>query len=229
MAPIANAQVGGNRIGIASQAVVLGALGVVFGDIGTSPLYALREAATAAGRGTLFAATVFGVLSLILWSLVVVISIKYCLFILRADNRGEGGIIALLALLGVRRIQPGSWRVYLAVFGLIGTALLYADGTITPAISVLSAIEGLSVDNPRFQPYVLPITMAILAVLFSVRRMGTGQIGRIFGPFMLVWFGALGLLGISGLLAAPGVLAAINPYYAFTFLLHTDVEVGMSR
>jgi KUP system potassium uptake protein len=227
MAPIANAQAEGTRIGLASQAVVLGALGVVFGDIGTSPLYALREAATAAGRGTLSAATVLGVLSLILWSLVVVISIKYCLFILRADNRGEGGIIALLALLGVRRIQPGSWRVYLAVFGLIGTALLYADGTITPAISVLSAIEGLSVDNPGFQPYVLPITMAILVVLFSVQRMGTGRIGRIFGPFMVVWFGVLALLGISGLLAAPGVLAAINPYYAFTFLLHTDVEVTL--
>ena len=143
-----------------------------------------------------------------------VISVKYCLFILRADNRGEGGIIALLALLGVRRIQPGSWRVYLAVFGLVGTALLYADGTITPAISVLSAVEGLSVDNPHFQPYVLPITLAILVVLFSAQRMGTSHIGRIFGPFMLIWFAVLGLLGIGSLLAAPEVLAAINPSHA---------------
>jgi len=227
MATIADTQADGTRAGIAAPAVVLGALGVVFGDIGTSPLYALREAATAADHGTLSVATVLGVLSLILWSLVVVISIKYCLFILRADNRGEGGIIALLALLGVRRIQPGSWRIYLTVFGLVGTALLYADGTITPAISVLSAIEGLSVDDARFQPYVLPITMAILVTLFSVQRMGTGRIGRIFGPFMLVWFGVLGLLGLGSLLAAPGVLVAINPYYALTFLLHTDVEVTL--
>src|SRR5215213_5799993 len=214
--------------GIASRAVVLGALGVVFGDIGTSPLYALREAATAANHGVLSQATVMGVLSLILWSLIVVISIKYCLFILRADNRGEGGIIALLALLGVRRIQPGSWRMYLSVLGLIGTALLYADGTITPAISVLSAIEGLAVDSDRFQPYVLPITMAILVTLFAVQRMGTGRIGRIFGPFMLIWFSVLGLLGLGGIVAAPGVIAAINPVHALVFLLDTDISVTLA-
>ena len=148
MATVADAHADDSRAGIASRAVVLGALGVVFGDIGTSPLYALKEAAMAAGHGVLSPETVLGVLSLILWSLIVVISIKYCIFILRADNRGEGGIIALLALLGVRRIQPGSWRMYLAVMGLVGTALLYADGTITPAISVLSAVEGLTVDAP---------------------------------------------------------------------------------
>src|SRR5688572_2462966 len=128
MATAADANTGGARLRTARRAVVLGALGVVFGDIGTSPLYALREAATAAGHGAVTAATVLGVLSLILWPMVIVISVKYCPFILRADNRGEGGIIALLALLGVRRIQPGSWRVYLAVLGLVGTALLYADG-----------------------------------------------------------------------------------------------------
>ncbi|QRM28376.1 potassium transporter Kup [Microvirga sp. VF16] len=228
MATVADAHADDARAGIASRAVVLGALGVVFGDIGTSPLYALREAAVAANHGVLSPATVMGVLSLILWSLIVVISIKYCLFILRADNRGEGGIIALLALLGVRRIQPGSWRMYLTVIGLIGTALLYADGTITPAISVLSAIEGLAVDAKEFEPYVLPITMAILVTLFSVQRMGTGRIGRIFGPFMLIWFSVLGLLGLGGIVAAPGVIAAINPIYALAFLIETDIAVTLA-
>jgi KUP system potassium uptake protein len=139
----------GARVGHGSKAAVLGALGVVFGDIGTSPLYALKEAAHAAGRGDLSPATILGLLSLILWSLIVVISIKYCTFILQADNRGEGGIIALLALLGVRRVAPGSWRIHVVVLGLIGTALLYADGTITPAISVLSARIYQAV-TPRF-------------------------------------------------------------------------------
>src|SRR5215207_11527529 len=180
MTAVTSVALHGARTDHHGRAAVLGALGVVFGDIGTSPLYALKEAAHAASHGNLTPDTVLGVLSLILWSLIVIISIKYCLFILRADNRGEGGIIALLALLGVRRIQPGSWRMYLSVLGLIGTALLYADGTITPAISVLSAIEGLAVDSDRFQPYVLPITMAILVTLFAVQRMGTGRIGRVF-------------------------------------------------
>ena len=206
------------------RALVLGALGVVFGDIGTSPLYALKESAHAAGSsGVLSSDALLGLLSLILWSLIVVISIKYCTFILRADNRGEGGIIALLALLGVQRIQSGSRRIYLVVLGLVGTALLYADGTITPAISVLSAVEGLTVDAPRFEPYVVPITLVILAVLFSVQRMGTGWIGGIFGPFMLLWFVVLGMLGIRGILAAPEVLAAINPYYAAAYVLNADL------
>src|SRR3954467_14899811 len=161
MATTADANADGPRVGIASRGVVLGALGVVFGDIGTSPLYALREAATAANHGVLSQATVMGVLSLILWSLIVVISIKYCLFILRADNRGEGGIIALLALLGVRRVAPGSWRVNIVVMGLVGTSLLYADGAITPAISVLSAVEGLTVDAHGMEHYVVPITVVI--------------------------------------------------------------------
>lgn len=205
----------------ARRVLVLGALGVVFGDIGTSPLYALKESAHAAGRsGVLSSDALLGLLSLILWSLIVVISIKYCTFILRADNRGEGGIIALLALLGVQRIQSGSRRIYLVVLGLVGTALLYADGTITPAISVLSAVECLTVDDPLFEPYVVPITLVILAVLFSVQRMGTGWIGGIFGPFMLLWFAVLGVLGIRGILAAPEVLVAINRYYAAAYILH---------
>ncbi len=134
----------------------------------------------------------------------------------------------MLALLGVRRIQPGSWRMYLAVLGLIGTALLYADGTITPAISVLSAIEGLAVDAKQFEPFVLPITMIILVTLFSVQRMGTGRIGRIFGLFMLIWFSVLGLLGLGGIVAAPGVIAAINPLHALAFLIETDIAVTLA-
>ena len=202
-----------------ARAAVRGALGVVFGDIGTSPLYALKEAAHAASHGGLTPATVLGVLSLILWSLIVVISIKYCIFILQADNRGEGGIIALLALLGVRRVAPGSWRVHLVVMGLVGTSLLDADGAITPAISVLSAVEGLTVDAHGFEHYVVPITVVILIGLFSVQRMGTAWIGRIFGPFMLFWFVVLGLLGVGSIVKAPGVLAAINPYYALSYIL----------
>jgi KUP system potassium uptake protein len=212
-----------------SRALVLGALGVVFGDIGTSPLYALKEAAHAAGSsGVLSPDALLGVLSLILWSLIVVISIKYCIFILRADNRGEGGIIALLALLGVRRVQPGSWRIHLVLLGLVGTALLYADGTITPAISVLSAVEGLTVDSPQYGAYVVPITLVILAVLFFVQRMGTGWIGGIFGPFMLFWFAILGILGLRGILAAPDVLVAINPSYAVAYVLSANLSVTLA-
>src|ERR671913_60101 len=228
MAATVEAPVHETGSGPASRALVLAALGVVFGDIGTSPLYALKEASHAASSGVLSSNALLGVLSLILWSLIVVISIKYCTFILRADNRGEGGIIALLALLGVRRIQTGSRRMYLAVLGLVGTALLYADGTITPAISVLSAVEGLTVDQPQFGPYVVPITLVILAALFAVQRMGTGWIGRIFGPFMLVWFVVLGLLGIRGILAAPEVLAAFSPAYAISYILSTNLTTALA-
>jgi KUP system potassium uptake protein len=209
-------------------AATVGALGVVFGDIGTSPLYALKEAAHAASRGGLTTDAVLGVLSLILWSLIVVIAVKYCIFILRADNRGEGGIIALLALLGVRRVAPGSWRVHLVVMGLVGTSLLYADGAITPAISVLSAVEGLTVDAPRFESYVVPITLVILVGLFSVQRMGTGWIGQIFGPFMLFWFAVLAVLGLGGIARAPGVLAAVNPYYAISYILHAGPALTLA-
>src|ERR671938_1326588 len=208
MATTANGAVHGTAADHVRRAAILGALGVVFGDIGTSPLYALKEAAHAASHGgDLRPEMVLGVLSMILWSLVVIISVKYCVFILRADNRGEGGIVALLALLGVRRVAPGSWRVHLVVMGLIGTSLLYADGAITPAISVLSAVEGLTVDAHGLEQYVVPITLAILVGVFSVQRMGTGWIGGIFGPFMLFWFAVLGLLGLGGLVKATGVLA----------------------
>src|SRR4051812_26327761 len=181
----------------------LGALGVVYGDIGTSPLYALKEAVKAAAHdGALSDAAIFGIVSLILWALILIISVKYALLILRADNRGEGGIVALLALLSARNAQPGTWRAKLLIVGLVGAALLYGDGAITPAISVLSAVEGLKVDAPSLAPAVVPITIAILVGIFVMQKQGAGVIGQIFGPVMVVWFAVLALLGIHGIVQA---------------------------
>src|SRR5262249_47448149 len=151
-----------------------------------------------------------------------IISIKYALLILRADNRGEGGIVALLALLSARNAKPGTWRAKLLIVGLVGAALLYGDGVITPAISVLSAVEGLKVDAPALSHAVVPLTVVILIGLFLMQRKGTGFIGNIFGPVMLGWFIVLGLLGIHGIVRAPGVLAALSPMYAFDFLIHQN-------
>ena len=207
----------------------IGALGVVYGDIGTSPLYALKEAAKAAAHGgPLVSEAILGVVSLILWALILIISLKYALLILRADNRGEGGIVALLALLSARNAQPGTWRAQLLVVGLVGAALLYGDGAITPAISVLSAIEGLKVDAPSLAPAVVPLTIVILIGLFIVQRKGAGFIGNIFGPVMLAWFLVIGLLGIHGIVQAPGVLAAVSPLYAFNFLIHQDFHISFA-
>ena len=177
------------------------ALGIVYGDIGTSPLYAFKQAAQAGG--TLSPDTILGVASLILWTLVVVISLKYAILLMRADNHGEGGIVALLALLDVRRAPPGSWRASLLIVGLVGAALLYGDGVITPAISVLSALEGLKVDAPRLAPAVLPLSIIILVALFLFQRKGTAFIGNIFGPVMLLWFLVIAGLGTRWILAAP--------------------------
>jgi KUP system potassium uptake protein len=210
-------------------ALTLGALGVVYGDIGTSPLYALKEAARAASAGgALQPGAVVGCVSMILWALILIISIKYSLLIMRADNRGEGGIMAMLALLKARHAKPGTPRAYVLVVGLVGAALLYGDGAITPAISVLSAIEGLKVDAPFLAPAVVPLTAAILFCLFLVQSKGTGFIGRMFGPIMLLWFLALALLGIRGILMAPGILAAINPFNALYFITHTAPLVGFA-
>jgi KUP system potassium uptake protein len=207
----------------------LGALGVVYGDIGTSPLYALKEAAKAAAHGgALTPEAILGVASLILWALILIISLKYALLILRADNRGEGGIVALLALLSARNAQPGTWRAQLLIVGLVGAALLYGDGAITPAISVLSAIEGLKVDAPSLAPAVVPLTIIILIGLFIVQKKGAGFIGKIFGPVMLAWFVVIALLGINGIVHAPGVLAAVSPLYAFEFLIHQDFHVSFA-
>ncbi len=198
--------------------LALGALGIVYGDIGTSPLYALRESFHA-GHGLLpTPANVLGILSLICWSLIIVISVKYLVFIMRADNDGEGGILALTALVSpLVNIKRGGGRWVLLGLGLFGTALLYGDGVITPAISVLSAVEGLEVATPLFEPYVLPITCLILVMLFLAQRVGTGRVGRVFGPIMVVWFVTLTLLGLVQIVRQPSILAALNPAYAVQF------------
>jgi KUP system potassium uptake protein len=209
-----------------AAAMALVALGVVYGDIGTSPLYALKQAAQAGG--TLSPETIMGVVSLILWSLILIVSLKYAILIVRADNHGEGGIVALLALLDVRHAPPGSLRASLLIVGLIGAALLYGDGVITPAISVLSAVEGLKLDAPQLAPMVVPISLAILVGLFLVQRKGTEYIGNIFGPVMLSWFVVIGLLGLRGIVQAPAILAAVNPQHALVFLTHAGPAIGFA-
>ncbi|KAB1075565.1 potassium transporter Kup [Methylobacterium planeticum] len=211
-------------------ALLLGALGVVYGDIGTSPLYAFKEAVRAAspGAGAAEPAAVMGAVSLILWALIIIVSVKYAVLILRADNRGEGGIVAMLALLGARHAKPGTWQALLLVVGLVGAALLYGDGAITPAISVLSAVEGLKVDAPGLGHYVVPITLVILVGLFLVQSKGVAFIGRIFGPVMLAWFVVLTLLGLGGIIHHPEILAAANPWRAVDFLTHAGWHVSFA-
>ncbi|MEX0907390.1 MAG: potassium transporter Kup [Gemmatimonadota bacterium] len=195
----------------------LAALGVVYGDIGTSPIYAIRESFH---QGYDLAATtsnIFGVLSLIFWSLIIIISIKYLIFILRADNRGEGGILALTSLVtpvGAMRVG-GRWALIL--IGLFGAALLYGDSMLTPAISVLSAVEGLGIVTPLFEPYIIPITVVILVLLFAVQSRGTAGVGKVFGPVTLLWFLTLAVLGVYHIAHEPGVIAAINPLHAVRF------------
>jgi KUP system potassium uptake protein len=199
----------------------LACMGVVFGDIGTSPLYALKEAVKATSpTGAASHDAVLGVVSLIFWSLILVISIKYAILIMRADNHGEGGILALLALITPRRAKASAWRTTLVVLGLVGATLLYGDGAITPAISVLSAIEGVKVYAPQFTKAVVPLTVAILILLFVIQRKGTSWIGGIFGPIMLVWFAAIGVFGMISIARHPGVLAALSPVPAITYLSH---------
>jgi KUP system potassium uptake protein len=194
----------------------VGALGVVYGDIGTSPLYAMRECFHEVHGVEPGRLEVLGVLSLILWALVVVISVKYLALVLRADNRGEGGILALMSL--VDRSDPASLRGRLVVLaGLFGAALLYGDGTITPAISVLSAIEGLEVVWPTFDRYVVPITVVILVALFAVQRRGTARVGAVFGPVTCLWFAVIALLGLASIVRTPSVLLAIDPRHAAAF------------
>lgn len=198
----------------------LGALGVVYGDIGTSPLYAFRESFHAGYGIPVTPDNVLGILSLIFWALIMVISVKYLVFVMRADNRGEGGILALTSLLGLKSgtaQRRAHWTMIL--MGLFGTALLYGDGMITPAISVLSAVEGLEVATPFFQPYIVPITIGILVALFSIQSRGTEQVGKVFGPVMLVWFSTLASLGIQWIVRRPDVLAAINPWHGLDFFL----------
>lgn len=205
-----------------SLVLTLAALGVVFGDIGTSPLYALRECLSSV---TISPEHILGVLSLIFWSLTIVISFKYVLFIMRADNRGEGGVLALMALAQPHyNLVMGTWRKYIVFTGIFGAALLYGDGIITPAISVLSAIEGLTVATPFFEPYVIPLTLGILVMLFLVQRRGTAKLGAFFGPIMLLWFVTLGVLGIISILNEPSVIYAINPGYALALFFDNPLQ-----
>ncbi|MGZ3775405.1 MAG: potassium transporter Kup [Pseudobdellovibrionaceae bacterium] len=198
----------------------LGALGVVFGDIGTSPLYSLRECFGEYGLSPT-AENITGILSLIFWTLILVICVKYMAFVLRADNRGEGGILALMAL--AVRGQSGKdftrRRWMMTVLGIFGAALLYGDGVITPAISVLSATEGLTIVAPHFQPYVIPLTIFIMSILFLVQKYGTGRIGVVFGPILLLWFTTLGVLGAVGISLNPKIFEALYPMHAFDFFL----------
>lgn len=204
----------GRSLGI----LALGALGVVYGDIGTSVLYALSAAFDGTHAVSVAPANVLGVLSLIFWALVLVVGVKYLAFILRADNGGEGGVLALLALLAPRR-RPGSRRKALLVStGLIGAALLYGDGIITPAISVLSAVEGLATKDPALRRAVVPATVVILIALFLAQHRGTSRLGKVFGPIMLVWFASIAVLGIAGIIHEPHVLVAANPMHAVRFL-----------
>jgi KUP system potassium uptake protein len=202
----------------------LTALGIVYGDIGTSPLYAIRECFYGEYGIDPSRANVLGVLSLVLWSLLIVVSSKYLTFILRADNRGEGGIIALMALVEPEKRTRNRRRLALVALGLFGASLLYGDGMITPAISVMSAIEGLEVATPVFGPYVVPITVAILAGLFLVQRRGTARIGTIFGPVTLVWLLVIAVLGLRGVVSEPGVLAALNPLHGVGFLMRNGAH-----
>ena len=202
----------------------LGALGVVYGDIGTSPFYAIRECFHSEHGVRPTPENVLGILSLVFWALIIVVTIKYMVFVMRADNRGEGGILSLMSLVphDLRDRRRGRWL--LIAMGLFGSALLYGEGMITPAISVLSAVEGLSVATPVFDPYVLPIAITILVLLFLFQRRGTAGIGKVFGPIMIVWFTTLAVLGIRWILLEPHVLTAVNPVYAVDFFLRNRLQ-----
>jgi KUP system potassium uptake protein len=195
----------------------LSALGIVYGDIGTSPLYALRECFIGKHGVAPTPENVLGILSLIFWSLVIIVTLKYHVYVLRLDNRGEGGILALLGILRGQRKGSKRVRALLVMLGVFGAALLYGDGIITPAISVLSAVEGLEVATKVFAPFVVPITAAVLIGLFLLQRRGTGHIGSIFGPVMLLWFVTIAVLGVTSILREPSVLRAVNPAHAVSF------------
>ena len=201
-------------------ALTLGALGVVFGDIGTSPLYALQTVFLADGHAVRpVPQDVYGVISLVFWSITMIVSVKYVSFIMRADNQGEGGIMALTALLQRARIKSAGAKLALVTLGILGASLFYGDGVITPAISVLSAVEGLKVAVPGLSSLVLPITVAVLAMLFMIQRFGTKLVGRLFGPVMAVWFGVLALIGVVEVAQHPGVLRALSPTYGAQFFV----------
>ncbi|UCV23424.1 potassium transporter Kup [Ferribacterium limneticum] len=200
-------------------ALALAALGVVYGDIGTSPLYAVKEVFAGNHPIPVTVSNIYGSLSLFFWALVIVVSIKYVCFIMRADNRGEGGIMALIALALHTAIDKPKQTRLIMIFGVLGAAMFYGDGMVTPAISVLSAVEGLEVITPAFKSFVIPITMIVLFGLFFVQRSGTAKVGAFFGPVMMLWFTVLALLGLHNIVEHPGILMAINPVYGIEFLL----------
>ena len=200
-----------------TAALALAVLGVVYGDIGTSPIYALRECFTGKHPLPITTDNVLGILSLVFWTLVLVVSLKYMIFVLRADNRGEGGTFALLALLGPMRGKMRRRRYLLMLLGILGASMLYGGAMITPAISVLSAVEGLQLAAPELHGFVVPVTLLILVLLFVVQRHGTAKVGAVFGPMMLVWFVCLALLGLRGIAHAPQVLLALDPRHAVRF------------
>ncbi|MEN9802887.1 MAG: hypothetical protein RLZ37_2012, partial [Actinomycetota bacterium] len=209
--------------------LALGALGIVYGDIGTSPLYALREAFTGHGHEmTVNTTNVYGICSLAFWSLILIISVKYLMFVMRADNHGEGGILALTSLVNPKTEGIGRRSGILISFGLFGTALLFGDGVITPAISVLSAVEGLEEVSPRFEPWVIPIAITILVGLFSVQRRGTGAVGKVFGPVMLIWFTTLAVLGLTKVLATPEIIQSLNPVHAVRYFTDESLKAFLS-
>lgn len=197
-------------------ALLIGCIGVVYGDIGTSPLYAFREAIARLGSDSLEKSEVLGILSLILWALILVVTVKYVFFLLRLDNKGEGGILSLMALASKR--TPGTAINLVTFLGIIGVALFYGDATITPAISVLSAVEGLTLVSPAFERFTLLLAIVILIVLFMVQKNGTGKVSSFFGPITAIWFLVLGGMGICWIIQEPSVLVALNPYYAVAFL-----------
>ncbi len=204
------------------HSLTIGALGIVYGDIGTSPLYAVRQSLV--DFGDLSEGAILGALSLIVWALVLIVTVKYVAVIMRADNRGEGGLLALTALV-LRTTKRGSRRyLWIMAAGLIGAALFYGDGVITPAISVLSAVEGLKIVTPLFTPYVVPIALLLLTVLFLVQRRGTAVIGGLFGPIMLLWFAVLAVLGLTGIVQQPRVLLALNPLYGFSVVANAPAR-----
>ena len=198
-------------------AITLAAIGVVYGDIGTSPLYTFKECFSPHIGLVPTQPVIFGFLSLIFWSLILVVSVKYLAFVLRADNRGEGGILTLMSLAG--RNTPPAMTTLLLVLGLIGGGFFYGEVVITPAMSVLSALEGLQVVTPLFTPYILPVAIAVLTLLFVIQKHGTAKVGRFFGPIMLLWFGSLGVLGLLSIIQHPEILAAMHPKWAIQFLV----------
>jgi KUP system potassium uptake protein len=202
--------------------LTIGAIGVVYGDIGTSPLYAVRECFSEHTGIAVTPANVIGLLSLIVWSLIIIVSVKYVAFMLRADHRGEGGELALLTLVAPRGVEKTRLGRFVIPLGLFGAALLYGDSMITPAISVLSAVEGLSVATPVFEPFVVPIAVAVLSGLFIVQRRGTSAVGRVFGPVMVIWFSVLIALGVYRAMAAPEVLLALSPVPGLRFIVNNS-------